>query len=328
MQYEELFGIGETKVGVAGWNKHCRIFNQPGGTGMIAFGSLSAYVRAGKDESGLGRAVWLLIEYNGHKFRVVTAYRPCGNRTKEEGKRGVRYTVWHQHYRYYHQRGIRNPDVHELYDDYLFSKIEKWLSDGEQVLLGIDANAPVYDSKFADRMAEVNISSLYTRVHGKEMPPSHQSGTDAIMGWFGSPGVDCDAYFIGRYKLGVGDHRGPHWVDIPLSCMLGTDEIAPRSLSGRKLQVKDVPRCRKKYNRDLKDLRKEHKMPTKLKKIARRATGVADEPDNSPAKREIMKQLNHWDKQYCELMLGSENTCRKKKVGLLAFFPEVKGWVD
>ena len=61
----------------------------------IAFGSLSAYVRAGKDKSGLGRAVWLLIEYNGHRFRVVTAYRPCGNRTKEEGKRGVRYTVWH-----------------------------------------------------------------------------------------------------------------------------------------------------------------------------------------------------------------------------------------
>ena len=54
LQYEELFGIGKKKVGVAGWNKHCRIFNQAGGTGMIVFGSLSAYVRAGKDKSGLG----------------------------------------------------------------------------------------------------------------------------------------------------------------------------------------------------------------------------------------------------------------------------------
>ena len=68
LQYEELFGIGKNKVGVAGWNKHCRIFNQAGGTGTIAFGSLSAYVRAGKDEPGLGRAVLLVIEYNGNRF--------------------------------------------------------------------------------------------------------------------------------------------------------------------------------------------------------------------------------------------------------------------
>ena len=90
LQYEELFGIGEEKVGVAGWNKHCEIFNQPGGTGTIAFGALSAYARAGKDESGLGRLVWILIEYNGHKFRFVTGYCPCDNRTKTQGKTGLR----------------------------------------------------------------------------------------------------------------------------------------------------------------------------------------------------------------------------------------------
>ena len=125
LQYEELFGIGEDKVGVAGWNKHHKSFNQAGGTGMIAFGPIWAYARSGKDKSGLGRLVWLLIEYNGHKFRMATAYRPCGNRTKEKGKRGDRNTVWHQHYRYYHQKGIRHPDVFELFDNYLFSCIKK-----------------------------------------------------------------------------------------------------------------------------------------------------------------------------------------------------------
>ena len=77
--------------------------------------------------------------------------------------------------------------MHKLYDGYLFSKIEKWLSDGEQVLLGIDANTPVYDGNFAERLAKVNLSSLYTRLHGEEMPPSHQSGTNAIMGSSESP---------------------------------------------------------------------------------------------------------------------------------------------
>ena len=32
LQYKELFGIGKDKVAVAGWNKHCKIVNQPGGT--------------------------------------------------------------------------------------------------------------------------------------------------------------------------------------------------------------------------------------------------------------------------------------------------------
>ena len=56
---------------------------------MVAFGALSAYARAGKDESGLGRVVWIVIEYNGHKFRVVTGYRPCGNMSKTKGKRAI-----------------------------------------------------------------------------------------------------------------------------------------------------------------------------------------------------------------------------------------------
>ena len=57
LQYKELFGIGENKVGVTGWITHYKIFSQPGRTGITAFGSLSAYVRAEKDKSGLGRVV-------------------------------------------------------------------------------------------------------------------------------------------------------------------------------------------------------------------------------------------------------------------------------
>ena len=275
LQYEELFGIGEEKVAVAGWNTHEELYNQPGGTGMVTFGPISAYARTGKDESGLGRAVWTLIEYNGHKFRVVTAYRPCGNRTKKKGKKGVRQTVWHQHRRYYKRsQGIRKPKVRKLFDEYLFSLLKKWRADGEEVVLAIDANEPVYKGKFADRLADkkVNMVSAYTRVHNEEMPASHMRGSKAIMGLFVSPGVDCLAYFIGRFKLGVGDHRGPHLLDVPLSCVLGSDELVPRSLAGRKLQVKDVPRCRKKYNNDLLDLRKEHRMPSKLKRSTARPT--------------------------------------------------------
>ena len=82
LQYEELFGIGQNKVCVAAHNTHDDLFDQPGGTAMIALNELPAYAHPGKDESGLGRAVWILLDYNGHKFCIVTAYRPCANKKK------------------------------------------------------------------------------------------------------------------------------------------------------------------------------------------------------------------------------------------------------
>ena len=93
LQYEELFGPGEQKVAVAGFNEHCNIFDEPGGVGMVTFGAISAYTLAEKDDSGLGRAVWTIYKYNDHKFRIITAYRLCDHRNKAPGKRGDRNTV-------------------------------------------------------------------------------------------------------------------------------------------------------------------------------------------------------------------------------------------
>ena len=92
------------------------------------------------------------------------------------------------------------------------------------------------------------------------MPASHSRGSKPIKGIFASPGVDCEAYFIGRFKLGVGDHCGPHILDILIASLLSTDKIRPRTLEGRKLQVKDVPQCRKKYNAEIKRVTADHNM--------------------------------------------------------------------
>ena len=69
-------------------------------------------------------------------------------------------------------------------------------------------------------------------------------------------------------------------------------------------------------------------MPEKLEKIRQRAVVVKDEPDDSSVKLEVMKEINRFNKQFKELQLGSENTCRKKQVGPIPFCKEVKAWVD
>ena len=105
---------------------------------------MSAYATAGKDASGLGCAVWTVFDYNGHKLRVVTAYRPC-KKTKEQTKGNkLSHLVWRQHYRYYKDQGIRDPKPRVLFDKYLFNLIKQWRAGGEKVILAIDTNENVY----------------------------------------------------------------------------------------------------------------------------------------------------------------------------------------
>ena len=101
----------------------------------------------------------------------------------------------------------------------------------------IDANENVYREKFAEKLNKdgIELTSAYTNVNQKVMPRSYSRGTKPIMGIFASPGVDCEAYFIGGLRLGIGDHRGLHILDIPIASLLGTDKIRPCSMEGRKL---------------------------------------------------------------------------------------------
>ena len=53
------------------------------------------------------------------------------------------------------------------------------------------------------------------------MSSSHISGSKAIMGVFVLPRINCIEVFVGRHKLGVGDHRRPHIVSLTTESVLG-----------------------------------------------------------------------------------------------------------
>ena len=165
----------------------------------------------------------------------------------------------------------------------------------------------------------------YFRKHKCRMPPSHSSLP--IMACLCTAGVDVESYFIGRFGLGVGDHRGPHFIDVSLESALGTSDPRAKSIEGRKLQAKATPRLRRKYNGDLKVVARRHKMKTKKKKIARLVDVVEDMPDSAPEKAAVMTRCDKWDEEYSEHQLGCENRVRKRRVGKLDYSPEVKKWI-
>ena len=84
------------------------------------------YAKVGKDASGLGRAVWTVFQHNRHKLRIVTAYRPCYNKSKERTKsNNLSHSVWGQHYGYYKDYSIKDPKPWVLFDKYIFKLIKQ-----------------------------------------------------------------------------------------------------------------------------------------------------------------------------------------------------------
>ena len=120
LQYSELFGKKELTRSIAGHNIHSKVINQYGGTGMTIFGRLSTLAAPGKDESGLGRATWLLLNNDGCKLRIITAYRPNRKPSRKgPNKDRMGESVWEQHWRYYRSQGVPDPKPRKLFDEWL-----------------------------------------------------------------------------------------------------------------------------------------------------------------------------------------------------------------
>jgi hypothetical protein len=79
--------------------------------------------------------------------------------------------------------------------------IAKWRQDGEEVILVIDANQDVYNSKLCQMLC------LFEPVLGECIPNSHFWGRIAISTMFGSPGLVSNNAICFSYWYGIGDHR-------------------------------------------------------------------------------------------------------------------------
>ena len=212
--------------------------------------------------------------------------------------------VWEQHWSYYQAvKGAPHPKLRKLFDEWLFGRINEWQKANKDIMLLINANEDIYKGPFADNLVEdgVEMECAYFRLHQHKIPTS--KATLPIMGCLVAAGVDIESYFIGRLGLGIGNHRGPHFIEVLLKSTLGTNNPRARSVEGRKLQVRAAPRLCSKYNRDLKVVTRRHKMKDKKKLIRRLVYVVEVIPDTAPEKVAIMARCNKWDEEHSEQQL-------------------------
>ncbi|EJK63015.1 hypothetical protein THAOC_16352, partial [Thalassiosira oceanica] len=135
---------------------------QRGGTATVATDMVSHYVKcSGSDHTDLGRWSYYLLEGEpGHKTRVVTAYSPCGSKSS-----GLS-TNWKAQERYIKNNSIRTRDPEKMFQDDLCAALRTWRSQGERIILLMDANDNVYDGKFTRRLSEEGLD-LKEAVHAE-----------------------------------------------------------------------------------------------------------------------------------------------------------------
>ena len=288
---------------------------QRGGTATVATDMISSYVKgSGSDHTGLGRWSYYLIEGEpGHKTRIVTAYSPCGSQSS-----GLS-TNWKAQVRYIKNNQLRARDPKKLFQDDLCAALRMWRSQGERIILLMDANDNVHDGKLTRRLAEEGLD-LTEAVHAQTEergPNTHNRGSEPIDGIWYTPELELVSASYLPFDGSLGDHR-PVVADFTQRSVLGTNLPRVVPVKARRLNSK-VQRIRDSYIKSLEEAFKKGDILSKLERIQKDAT--------FPASAEVTTALERIDNEMEAMMLKAEKSCRKIYASHYEFSPTVQFWL-
>ena len=296
--------------------------SQYGGTAVFTYQRLSGfYLDSGKDETGLGRWAWILVGTPDRRTRIVTAYRPVKPPWSILRDRRLGWhKVWNQHRRYFRKKGIAG-SPRELFVTHLVEQLLEWRSQGDEIVLFLDANEHAVTGELPRRLAEPDLlmAEQFSATNGYDGPPSYFRGSRPIDGCYCTSAVDCMNVLLSPTQSGAGDHR--FWIiDIDATSMLGSGYARLVRPKGRRLKC-TVERTRISYNKDLLQLSIRHRMFDKMDSLLQ----AVDSPDFSS--EEVRSGLNAFDREHIQQQYASENRCNHFKNDFLDFSPTVNVWI-
>ena len=188
---------------------------QQGGTCIGVTGKLVGMIgHKGIDSRGLGR--WCYIQVNcknQHKLIIVVAYRVGSNSHTGHN------TVYSQQYRSLRRQDIDRPNPQREFDKDLCTQLRQWRLDGCDILLAIDTNAGLDDSRVNNIVSAGNLCDILGSKHGIDSPPTFTNGSKTIDFFFGTTNVQRAVQACGYLPFNDGirsDHRGL-WLDLNLN---------------------------------------------------------------------------------------------------------------
>lgn len=314
-QFLSLLAPGKATKGMAAHNKTERIQkDQTGGTAIAGIGRICDVIsNIGRDQTGLGRWAWIRLGSGTTTTRIVTAYLP-----HKPGRNSRGRTVWEQQSRYFEARGdLRYPST--IFIEHLLALMATWITNGEHVVLAIDANQDVYSGRLAQSLKEppFQMTCLMKEATGEPVPNSHFSGHRQISTIFGTKGIITGHGVCFPHWFGIGDHR-VMVLEISAHAAFKGDYPTIATPKARSLNSK-IPRLRRQYCKTLSQLSEQHKIQQKLDVL----TQVSDHLTTD----QFQFLHDKYDIELGELMRHAEKSCTKRHTTSMEFSPTVGQWL-
>ena len=289
--------------------------SQVGGVAQFVLGELAQYARSSSEDfRGLGRwNSWSIYADSSHVTRIVSAYNLAHHQSTEFGSAFQQYT------RYLQNHDISNHTPRSLFHADFIGVLRRWLQDGERLLIFIDLNEHILDSRLARDLMELGLKEV-THLHWPEgvEPHTYIRGSGPIDAVYYTPSLEIISSLQLSFHEGVGDHRTVI-VDVSSRSMIGKDSFKIVRPTARRLTLANT-RYVEKYIKVLEGKIMEHKLRQRLDECAQL---LANDPTNSDA----LDQLETIDNEVTEYQRFAEKKCRKIYVHPLAFSLPVQHWV-
>ena len=179
---------------------------QRGGTGILLTHTMVEYARATEvDNRKLGRwSSWVISHNPSHRTCIVVAYCPGKNHQPKGPK-----TVYRQHMNYIYINNL-NTTPYELFVADLSNQLKRWRSNGNRIILFMDANEHILRGPITRRLraSDIDLCDVsHTFWPTDKEPNTYIDGSLPIDGVFVSPDLDVTNFLSLSFHESVGDHR-------------------------------------------------------------------------------------------------------------------------
>lgn len=286
-----------------------------GGTAQLTQGTLAhRAISTGKDVSGLGRWVWTrFIGKNGTHLRFITGYRPV-SANNSDGP----FQVANQHETYFLTHDDDRPARCAFFDD-LDAEISDWLTQGDTLILSLDANEFVRSNEINRYIRKWGLIDAHYYRH-PNLPTvatcSKNRHNTPIDGIWVSASIDiraCGYTGFGEYPIGLTDHR-LLWIDVSTTSCLGLTPPPPVYQPPRRLTVND-PRTINRYNKILKQEHQRLRLPQRAVTLHNHLPCFTTE---NQREYESLAKLDLQCRRH------AERKCRKLRMGAIPFSDDLK----
>ncbi len=285
---------------------------QFGGVGITITDEMAhRVVETGKDPYGMGRWAWSRIRgQEGVHTRTVSVYRPC--------QIGGPESVGAQHRRVMSQLDRDEDPRAAVYRD-LGQDVEKWLADGDNLIIGIDANEDIRTGDTKKAFEEWGLrEAIISKFGAQAVPATYHRNENRIPidGLWHTPGIEI--LKCGYLGFGEGCPNADHrvlWADFATQDVLGCEPPPLTQATIRKL-LSDHPKLAEIY---IKEVTKQ----VRANKLDQQLADVADEAEASGWNDLLEESFNDIHRHLANIRHQVEGNLRKIYHGKVPWSPQL-----